>query len=309
MNCSNCGKDNPAGSRFCQYCGTPMTAEGSSISATLLAKEPAYPSVPAAPIYASSSASTPTGQMGSGGKSTARIWGPFAGYGSRGPHFSWLLDDLGHQAEALHEAVTQRFNQRKVPSSEMNWQTLIAKGLLVERRPFYLIKRGITTVALYIGRFGEDLYISQVTYVKGPISIMRVAVLALMILFQLYVFYIFTGALLSYASGLLGLNFGPIFEIGGDIPFVFAICILGPLGTINLFALLLILAYGIYKFIKAKDFFAIIRESPNEFQHDDMVALELAVEETVRQSLEAIGIDTSLMPPSREQWRHQLFRF
>ena len=277
---------------------------GSETSVTPQAQGP-VPSVPAAPSYASGSASKPIGQIGSSGTSTARIWGPFAGYGSRGLHVSWLLDDLGHKAEELHEAVSQRFNQRKVPSSEMSRQTLIAKGLLVERRPFYIVKRGITTVALYIGRFGEDLYISQVTYVKGPISIMRVAVLALMILFQLYALY-------RFVSPVLGLSNDDFLPGGGMNPQIVAVlCVFGSLSAIIFLALVLVLVYSIYKFITGKDFFAILRESPNEFQYDDTVALEQAVEETVRQSLDAIGIDTTeidttLMPPSQERLRYRL---
>src|SRR5690606_7440523 len=128
-------------------------------------------------------------QMGAGGAQAFDIWGPFAGYGNRGNHASWLLDDLAGKADELHRAVTERLQQREIPNARMDWQILSGKGVYVERRPFFLIRRGITTVALYIGRFGRDLFISQVTYAKGPISSFRVIVLALMVLFQLFYMY------------------------------------------------------------------------------------------------------------------------
>jgi len=240
--------------------------------------------------------------VGSGGTSTVNIWGPFAGYGTRGRHVSWLLDDLGEKAAALHEAVTKRFQQRQVPSSNMDWQTLVAKGLLVERRPFYFVQRGITTIALYLARFGKDLYISQVTYVKSPISNVRVAFLTLLLLFQLYFMFGFTNSFVNSVEG-----FDPIFGTGGGFgPIVFLLCIVGPLGAVTSIAWLLILAYSLYKYVTEKDFLALLRALPNEFQYDDTVALEKAVEETVRQSLDAIGIDVNLMPPSQERSRQRL---
>jgi hypothetical protein len=44
-----------------------------------------------------------------------------------------------------------------------------------------------------------------------------------------------------------------------------------------------------------------LRTPPNEFQQDDAIALEKAVEETVRQSLDQVDIDVSLMPPAQDK--------
>lgn len=301
MNCSQCGKENPSGSRFCQYCGATMETAVSSLppqSPTKLPQSLPTVSVSNMPV---NSIKSPT-PIGGGGTSTASIWGPFAGYGTRGRHVSWLLDNLGVRAEELHEAVTQRFQQRQVPASQMSWQALVAKGLLVEKRPFYFVRRGITTVALYIARFGNDLYISQVTYVKGPISNVRSIVLGLMFLFQLYFMFGFTRSLVGSVEG-----FDPFFGTGGGLgPIVFLSCLIGPLGTLNSLALMLVLAYSIFKFVTEKDFLAILRAAPNEFQYDDTLALEKAVEETVRQSLDVIGIDVTLMTPSQEYSRRRL---
>ena len=312
MKCPECKKDNPGGSRFCQFCGTSLnttaadTAFPSPAAQSQLSQSQDYTQRGLRPVE-SARATAPIarqqiGQAGSGGMSALNLWGPFAGYGTRRRHVSWLLDNLGGKADALHQAINGRFAQREIPGSDMKWQTLTARGLLVERRPFYFVRRGISTAALYIAQFGQDLYISQTTYIKGPISNVRVVILAIMLIFQLYYSYGFTSSLLNSISG-----YNPLFgsTSGGLGPFLFFLCIIGPLGAINSLLLVLALVYSIYKFITEKDFVALLRTPPNEFQEDDTIALEKAVEETVRQALDSIGIDPVLMPPAVETslWR------
>lgn len=299
--CTNCGEANPDNSRFCQFCGNPMPAKANPEpppARPLIGQTVPNPYMAAPPRQPDGN----IGQLGGGGTAGGSIWGPFAGYGTRGRHASWLLDNLGDKANALHEAVTQRFQQREIPASTMNWQSLAAQGVLVERRPFYFVRRGITTVALYIAQFGRDLYISQVTYVKGPFSNVRIGILALMILFQLFFMFSFTGALSNAAEEMMGSLslFGGGSGGGGSTMFTIMLCCIGPLGFLNTVAWLILLPYSAYKYLTEKDFLAILRRPPNEFQIDDTIAMEKAVEETVRQSLDAIGIDATLMTPTPE---------
>ncbi|MCL4266952.1 MAG: zinc-ribbon domain-containing protein [Anaerolineae bacterium] len=294
MNCPQCGKENPESSRFCQFCGATMTSEITGTLTQPVARAPQPPLAPLSTAPPPGSGTGQIGQVGAGGTAAVNIWGPFAQYGGRGRHVSWLLDEQGTNAQKLHGAVTERFQQRQIPGSQMEWSTLVAKGLLVERRPFYFIKRGITTVALYIAQFGRDLYISQVTYVKGPFSNVRIAILALMILFFLYYSTFYSASL-----------FGRLLEVNpfsrtSAFPF-FLLCIVGPLGGCNSVLLFFAVLYSLYKWVTERDFLAILRTPPNEFQQDDTIALEKAVEETVRQALDTIGIDTALMPPAAEQ--------
>lgn len=298
MQCPKCLKQNPPDSHFCQHCGTRMqsmaaitetkpatgysVSSGSSTHPPAIQPSPAIPQAP--PTYANQ-------QMGTGGTSAANIWGPFAGYGERGRHVSWLLDNRGEQTAALHEAISDRFRQRQIERANMRWMQLTGQGIIVERRPFFFIQRGITTVALYIGKFGKDLYISQVTYAKGPINNLRVAILGLMLLF--HVFFVFGyGSSVMGAANSLGL-FGASSGLGS---LVVLLCVVGPLGFINALLLLLAFIFSIYKWLKEKDFWAILRTPPNEFQMDDIVALEKSVEQTVRESLDKVNIPQELMP-------------
>lgn len=300
--CPNCGKQNSADSRFCQYCRAQL-------SATPTVSPPSSPAVPPPsgshagqrPIVPPTA--QPIGQLGSGGVAPGSIWGPFAGYGTRGRHASWLLDDLGDKAAALHQAVSERFQQREIPATAMRWQTLVAQGVLVERRPYFFLRRGITTVALYIAQFGKDLYISQVTYAKGPISNVRVGILIAMALFQLFFMFSFSDALGGIVERMLGSFslFGGGSSSSGMGLLTFMLCCVFPLGVLNSLAWMFIGVFSVYKYLTEKDALAILRTPPNEFQTDDIIALEKAVEETVRQSLDAIGIDTSGLLPMAEE--------
>jgi hypothetical protein len=295
--CPECSKANAASSRFCQHCGATLTQTLPSTQVQQAAAAPAPPQP--APMYPlqPQPARLPQaiGQMGTGGLSAANIWGPFAGYGERGRHVSWLLDNLGDRAEALREAVANRFQERQIPDARVQAQTLTGRGIAVERRPYHLIQRGVATAGLYIARFGQDLYISQVTYAKGAINFVRLAILSLMVLFQLYAMVSAATAVAAMSSfNLLG---GSSRDLGSP---VFSTCCIGPLSAVNSLALTLAVLHMVYKFITEKDPLALLRTPPNEFQQDDIVALEKAVEETVRQSLDTIGVDKALMPPARE---------
>lgn len=308
MRCSNCGKQNPAGSRFCQFCGASLVKTEEEEQKRAIAEPQATsPSKrppaqqKAGPPQADSA--SPLVKMGEGGMGLVDIWGPFAGHGERGHHASWLLDGLAGSAEDLHDMITERFRQREIPGASMGWQGLQGRGLGVERRPFYLIRRGITTVALYVGKFGRDLFISQVTYTRGPISNVRIVILAVMILFQLYYVYGYTSSIVDALGG--GFN---LFGSGPDFgALVFLFCIVGPLGFLNSILLGLAFLYSVYKFLKEKDFLALLRVPPNEFQLDDIIALEKSVEETVRQALDSAGIDPGLMPAApRKEYKKRL---
>jgi len=90
---------------------------------------------------------------------------------------------------------------------------------------------------------------------------------------------------------------------GGSEPSGFLIgalaCCTGPLGGLASLALIVGAIYSVYRFLTEKDLLALLRSSPNEFQEDDIVSLEKAVNETVRQSADLLGIDRQLLAPGQ----------
>jgi hypothetical protein len=308
ITCPKCSKSNDAGFAFCMYCGTSLTLSEKPRDADEKIFSPAVSSV------ARSEATRyppKIGQMGEADYIGFDLWDPFAGFGRRGRHVSWLLNNLGNQAEALRDEVIKRFESRKIPEANDSPQRLSGKGFFAEQRPYYIIRRKIVSVGLYISRFGEDLYISQVTYAKGAISFGRMLLLALMIISVIFIFaelasfvtsiFLLVGIsasdseIITYILGLLAALRNYFNSYLSSLS-----CILFPIGILSMFFIPLIIIHMLYRAYTDRDPFLLLRSPLNEFQQDDIIALEKAVEETVRQSLDSIGIDVNLMPPAAE---------
>jgi len=295
MICPNCGTADPGPGQFCISCGArlpaPTTGEPGPFTPEEQLGPPSMPPLAPAPQAISSQ---PIGQMGSAGVVPLNIWGPFAGYGMRGRHVSWLINDQGDRAEALRDVVAARFARREIPGATMEPVTLVRQGMLVDTRPYFLIRRGLTTAGLYIARFGKDLFVSQVTYFKGPISSMRVLLLVAALLFALIYPLVYSNAFSRISVSLFG-------GVGGDLSaLTFLTCCLGPVYLLTWLALGILEIFTIYKWLTEKDALAALRVPPNEFDVDDTVALEKAVEQTVREALDEVGIEQRLMPQAAE---------
>lgn len=308
MNCPNCGTPNDGNNRFCLRCGSPMAAAviAQPPPVTAMPTQPATqtmlggvagasPVTPPPNVYSAppppSSAYGQPGLYGAPGTTGLNIWGPFAGYGSRRRHVGWLLNSEGHHARDLQAEVEQRFREREVPGTAITNQTLQAQGVIVETRPYFILRRGLVSLALYIAQFGKDLFISQVAYLKPPISNLRAIVVAAMGLFWLWMTFAYSSAVMGQFGGFAG-SFNPFGGAQSDPGgLVTLLCVIGPLGAVNNVLLFILLIYSVYKWLTEKDFAAALRVPPNEFNEDDLMAMEKAVEETVRQSLTAIKLD------------------
>jgi hypothetical protein len=75
------------------------------------------------------------------------------------------------------------------------------------------------------------------------------------------------------------------------------LCLAGPLTFINNLAFIIFLLYSAYKWVTTADFWAGLRTKPNEFNEDDLMALEKSVEQTVRISLDEIGLNPDDLKP------------
>jgi hypothetical protein len=241
-----------------------------------------------------------------GGESALfNIWGPFVKYGQRQRHTGWLADGRGEHAGALIARVEEHFRQRQIPQTRIAKSYLTARGLIVDRRAYFILSRNLATVALYITAFGRDLFVSLVSYLKPPVSAFRVALVMTMLAFQAFM-SLFYPAMLSeafqqFAGGLSLLSGAP--DASGLLALL---CIVWPVGLLNTLALVLFCLYSTYKWVSSRDFLAALRVPPNEFNQDDLMAMEKAVEQTVRKSLDEIGLqpdDLQLARPWELQQR------
>ena len=302
MTCANCGETNPGPGPFCMTCGQRLVAPlAPSVPAPSLTDShdviAPVPRPPAAMGTAQPTgpSATPNRPMGDRPATVpVSIWGPFAGYGTRGRHVSWLINEQGAQADALRDIVAARFERREIPEASVAPVKLVRQGVLVDTRPYFLIRRGLTTAGLYIARFGKDLFVSQVTYFKGPISTMRILIVVAMSLFA-----VLYPVILNQASGQVSAS---LFSGFGDSlgSLMLLACCLGPFYLMNWLALGILVLFSGYKYLTEKDVLAALRVPPKEFDIDDTVALEKSVEQTVREALDAVGIEQRLMPQAAE---------
>lgn len=302
MYCPNCGVNNDQDAKFCMNCGNPLDAPAVSVNRaqdqpTIKQEQPVYPpsqqtqhpynfpTPPTFPLYQTRE-----------GTSLVNVWNPFAGYGTQHTHQGWLMDNKGEKADELIGKVRAKFSDRSIPEAHTEEREMTAKGVIVEKRPYFLLGRRLVTIGLYITQFGKDLFVSIVSYLKPPISNLRVILVVLMLLFALYTLFFFPGALESKLGGILG---GGLFggSRSSSSGLASLICILGPLGTFNILLLGILLIYSLYKWFSEKDFFAALRMQPNEFNKDDLMAMEKAVEQTVRVAMDEIGLDPDDLKP------------
>ena len=315
MNCPKCGTRNESDALFCLNCGSPLLKQSvEPMPANSLTPQTSGFSQPPAPqnrpmptpTAAESKMLNYTGQSS---QAVFNVWGPFAGRGTQRSHNGWLMDNKGERAGELVQKVNSKFHDRQIPGAQFEHKILTAKGVIVEQRPYFLLTRRMTTVGLYIAQFGKDLFVSIASYLKPPISFLRVIIVALMAAFGVYTMFILPAVLEhkinSLMSGLVGGLFG---GGGGDASGLMGLlCITGPLGTINLILLGILLIFSIYKWVTEKDFLAALRSKPNEFDEDDLMAMEKAVEQTVRMSMDEIGLDSNDLIPLQTQDSGLLF--
>ena len=294
MNCPNCGSPNEENYKYCLKCGQPLVTAGPGV----MIKASASVQQLQRTLSQASAVLPRPAAYGASGSSPFNIWGPFAGYGTRRRHVGWLMDNQGARAAELIDKVNANFDQREIPGVNISHPTLVAQGVVVEKRPYFLLRRGLASLGLYIAQFGQDLFVSLVSYLKPPISNFRVLILILMLLFQAFMTFgypvVLSGAVDDIASSF------SLFSSGTpDMSALFSLlCLVGPLGTLNTLALLFYLIYSLYKWLTEKDLWAGLRVPPNEFNEDDLMAMEKAVEQTVRVSLDEIGLNPDDLKPA-----------
>lgn len=339
MNCPHCGTPNADQNRFCLKCGKPVTVQGAPqqqpASATRMrniTQPGAYPQpqqpaaqnfpppqqqpvyqqlpqqqMPQQPVYQEQYYQPPMQQQqgdyispssGQVGLSMLNIWGPFAGYGTRRRHVGWLMDGKASHLKNLTQRIHQRLQERQVAGMRTAWQTLTAKGLLVESRPYFLVNKGLATLGLNISAFGKDLFVSIATYLKPPISNFR-ALLAGMSVLLFFVGGPIMGAAMGAATSGISLYGGNLGSAMSSL--ALTLCCMGPLLGINAIAFPILLLVSAYKWLTERDFFALLRIPPNEFSEDDLMAMEKATEQTVRISLDDIGLNPAELKPASVQ--------
>ncbi len=230
------------------------------------------------------------GQLGQGGLALGSVWGPFVGKGQQTSHEPFYLDGYGHVADSLRQVSEQRFEERRIPNVSYRREVLTAQGIAVEQRPYYIFQRGVATVGVYMAQFGDDLYVSKVAFARGMLSQLRLAFAGFVVLFAIFGWFV-----LPFLAFVTARVQGSLFT-GGVILFVLLLPVVLASGPV----LLIGGAYALYCAVIQRDLLAVFRAPLNEFQIDDLIALEAAVKRVLLQAVDDVGIDQAALDATKD---------
>jgi hypothetical protein len=152
--CPKCNTSNPAGHLYCQSCGTPLKTPPA---------QPAYISPPPGMPVAYPPA--PAGKMSYYG--TVKI----DNLGQRLDGWADLVDGAGDKAAAVENAFVQELGSRQFPHLALTRADLTPGGLAGKQRGYLLAQAPAgATLAVYIGQYGKDLYLTWDLFLRTVIQ-------------------------------------------------------------------------------------------------------------------------------------------
>jgi hypothetical protein len=321
LKCSYCSQENPDGSAFCQSCNRMLQQATAPHAATQQPYPGGYPQQPPQQPY-------PGGvppQQGSVHPGTAGMYSPssfspisapvqmgtfmgrgkrlfarraFAGRGTSITHESWLLKGAQAKAQAVFAATRDLLEHRKQEVLELKVESNPLRDVGVradqdEERLYIVLKRGITSIFLYIAPVGSNLYISRTTTVLPLISLMRIGILALGAIATIVFF-----STLAQGSSILQNSASLLFSL-----------FLIPLSAIISFCffwlpVMVLIIPSIFHAIKEGDFWVYLRERAlTSFQVDDVMVLERLTDYILGVALEQVGMNRDLIEPPKEGYK------
>jgi hypothetical protein len=185
-----------------------------------------------------------------------------------------LIEDAADRAPEVIQAFQERTTARQMPNVQEESSTLTTGGLTGKQRPYQLVHTPTgAAVAVYIGRFGKDLYVAWDLFIRPVWNMMVV------------------WGILG-AAAVLGL-----FSALGQDPWTghTRFSLLGWIGaTIGLGILFALLVAGAGFVVKRNPLAFFIKEL-DAFDADDITAMTLAAHKSLLQAIDAVGIDIHLL--------------
>ncbi len=299
--CPQCSLENPDQSILCRRCGAPLaqTSEPPTGRQGHFYAPPAEPIVqqgfpaPQAPIPPSpqpyqmsqpqnpyapfNTASQPSPPRPSIPLATQLGKRAFAGFGMPVSRGSWLIADRQAQANALLTAARDDLTQRDVPGLSIKQSRLTERSFMYENREYLTAHRGSATVFVYITPAGRDLYIARTTTAQTPLSLVRVAILTLLLILMII------GLAQSGSPPALTGNF----SLGAAISTI----LINFSYPLLLFFLVLIVASLLAWLVRGDVGMHLRPATLNDFQADDAALLGEVVDNSLRSAAQTAGMD------------------
>jgi ribosomal protein L40E len=191
--CENCGTENPVQAKFCGKCGQAIELASSSSPPSFqppptpppITGQPGVETAPSPPAFVSDE--MPFRQPAAGpveAEQTDR--GQVSLFDVRVNKMgrildSWadIIDDAGDKEESVKTAFDQELEHREIPNVNNYRGTLSTGGLTGKRRPYHIVRSHTgTIIAVYITRFGRDLYVAWDEFVRRVVKFLNIGIMA-----------------------------------------------------------------------------------------------------------------------------------
>jgi hypothetical protein len=299
--CSYCNYNNPDDSVVCLNCRKPLQQGSSSTdglsqpnpsrtstfqsnvpppqpggnTASFLPQAPQAPQTPNIPVGVQQS-KPPIFQMGltyTDPNSSAPSTHAFAGHGVLLTHQSWLLSESGAVAGDMLTTSFDICRRRGILNLNIEPRNLQEHSAQTETRHYLILRRGVTTVFLYIAPAGRDLYISRATTVLTSIDSVRLfTLIALMVIG----FFCLISIVFSLAAIPIGLY------------------------------LIWFFYRSIRYWLRERDFWVYLRKSElNDFQLDDVAIMEHVTDETLKAAAKLLKLDPDKIVAPTKGYEHE----
>lgn len=301
VQCPHCNYNNLEDSVFCIKCGKSLhqtlTSTHSSLpdgpsntnisqssfpppppSGTTSSFLPQAPQVPQAPnISIGVLQSKPqTFQMGAAfadPNTSASGTHAFAGHGVLITHQSWLLSEGGESAGDMLTTSFDICQRRRIINLNVEPRNLQEQSSQTETRHYLILRRGVTTVFLYIAPAGRDLYISRATTVLTSIDSFRLFTFIASIVIG---FLCLISIILIPAAIVIGLYLGWFFY------------------------------RSIRYWLRERDFWVYLRKGElNDFQLDDVALMEHVTDETLQAAAKILKLDSDKIVAPTRGYEHE----
>lgn len=293
MECPNCGAHNEDDRLTCEICQQPLPRpSGKSVSGEgAIADHKVHPVTQAAsqarhetPLY------VPVPVV-----PASLTWGPFAGYGKRQAYGGWFIPNVGEQAASMLTLLEQGFRQSYSAVAEVFVKAFTAHGLQreVEARNYLVFRRGQATLVVYIVPSGKDVFISVASFLKPPLSRLRVGMLAFFILLALAFFLYFPAWVVDWVLKVQ-MNGNVIWENPWNVlNLLLGVLVIAPLGAASVSVFWVVMGKATLAWIREMDFWAPLRMSPHEFHQDDLLIMHKALEQALLGVLDDLGLSSA----------------
>ena len=268
--CSNCGAANSATSKFCLRCGTALAASHPIVDSSWTEPSPIPPQWTATNML-------PQPEMPSGAI-------PIADLGTRLDGWADILLGAGAQAQMVAESFEQQLLAQNMPVVKIRPRTLTPGGWSGKRRSYYLVQiEPGASMAVYINRFGENLYLAWDMYVR-PIIRWPILVIALCLIFALPALACFVGYNGDFLTRLAYAG------VGGSTALLIITLLCSPAAGVGL-----LFGAGLIGLIQRGNATAFFIKEIDTFTADDITAMMMSVHKTLLAALDEAGLKTDLL--------------